>query len=107
MDEYIERDNVYEALTSLLNDIEDDTEHSTEFANGFEQALRCVESKVEDIPAANVRPERHGKWQRSCDGYSYFCSECGEEPDRMGGRLSLNLDRCPYCGAKMDGKERE
>lgn len=100
MAEHIERDNVYEGLRSLLNDIYDDTEHSAEFARGFEQALRCAADNVTDIPAADVFPERHGEWRRSYDGYSYFCSICGEEPDRNSKLLS---NFCPWCGAKMDG----
>lgn len=42
MADCIERESVYNLLTSLLNDIYDDTERSTEFTSGFEQALRCV-----------------------------------------------------------------
>lgn len=101
MTECIGRDSVYEVLTSLLNDIADDTEHSTEFANGFEQALRCVVDKVADIPTADVRPERHGHWITRHDGLP-FCSEC--DYNRLG-YIAVDLDYCPRCGAKMDGKD--
>lgn len=93
----IERDSIYEVLTSLLNDIEDDTEHSTEFANGFEQALRCAADKIADIPVADIRPERHGVWLVSGDCYE--CSECG------GGSVVNANPYCWKCGAKMDGKD--
>lgn len=63
-----------------------------------------IQRVIDSIPAADVRPERHGKWKRSCDEYSYFCSICGEEPDKSGRLLS---DFCPWCGAKMDGKDGE
>lgn len=102
----IERDSIYEVLTSLLNDIEDDTEHSTEFANGFEQALRCAADKIADIPVADVRPERHGRWQDAdMNGdFLYKCSECGDlfYPCDDG---EIYFKFCPNCGAKMDGKD--
>ncbi len=109
MTECIGRDSVYEVLTSLLNDIADDTEHSTEFANGFEQALRCVVDKVADIPTADVRPERHGEWV-NMGGGEWGCSCCGHVISTEGSwehplsETQCN-DYCRKCGAKMDGKD--
>lgn len=94
MAEYIEREKVEEMLNRFYFG------HGEHWCN----ALGVAEEGLDAIPAADVRPERHGKWKRSCDGYSYFCSICGEEPDKSGRLLS---DFCPWCGAKMDGKDGE
>lgn len=73
-----------------------------------------IADKIYAIPAANVRPERHGYWKGytksafcGCDDYGnpiyrdvkiYYCSLCD--------RKSVVREKfCPNCGAKMDGKE--
>lgn len=53
---------------------------------------------IEELPAADVAPVRHGRWTR-IDYHDARCSECGHKtyyPDR----ISLY---CPECGARMDG----
>lgn len=101
MADYVERKSVYEVLASLINDIVDDAESPIECVK--ENTLRCVADKVKDIPAADVRSERHGHWITRHDGLP-FCSEC----DYNGlGYIALDLDYCPHCGAKMDGKGEE
>lgn len=112
MTEYIERDSVGEILTRLLNDIIDDMESSVEHANGFEQALRCVTDKVADIPSADVRPERHGRWVSWEEAGNfitspdrYECSICHDAAQRLCNGIDLLSDYCPNCGAKMDRKD--
>lgn len=54
---------------------------------------------IEELPAADVAPVRHGRWTR-IDYHDARCSECGHKtyyPDR----ISLY---CPECGARMDGE---
>ena len=97
MAEYIEREKVYNILNGLLNDICDSTETSEEFDVGWETALERANDKINDIPAADVRPERHGEWLVS--GECYECSECG------GGSTVNTNPYCWKCGAKMDGKD--
>ncbi len=58
--------------------------------------------EIKRLPTADVRPERHGHWIISCDGYYPYCSECTKEPQ---GRVMT--DWCPNCGAKMDGEDGE
>ena len=58
--------------------------------------------KIKSIPAVDVAPVRHGRWERTAkwwQGGSAWkqCSECG----------ILHLGKsnfCPHCGAKMDGE---
>ena len=54
-----------------------------------------VDTLVE-IPLANVKAVKYGKWLINCDGYYPYCSECKEEP--KGGLMS---QYCPHCGATM------
>ncbi|MDE6733804.1 MAG: DUF2797 domain-containing protein [Oscillospiraceae bacterium] len=67
-----------------------------EESQGFGKALSEL---PETIPAADVRPERHGHWIEY-DGYQ-VCSECGEEHAWDSYRATY----CEDCGAKMDGKD--
>ena len=63
---------------------------------------------IEEVPAADVEPVRHGWWvERMLDNFKKYecaCSECGA-------RYIGNYDQycepaefyyCPNCGAKMD-----
>ena len=93
MAEYIEREKVLELMSNIELDL------MRNFDIDGAEVIAQARTHISDIPAADARPERHGKWEKSCDGYSYFCSICKEEPDRSGRLLS---DFCPWCGAKMD-----
>ena len=64
---------------------------------------------IDEIPAADVVPVRHGRWKQdilrvkaalSIVAQVYICSECGK-PAKM------QHNFCPHCGAKMDEKECE
>ena len=53
---------------------------------------------LENIPAADVAPVKHGKWINHNDdilGLTSECSVCHIEG-------MLNGNYCPNCGAKMD-----
>ncbi len=66
-----------------------------------EVSLDGLYANIRAIPAADVRPERHGRWLFIDDGF-YECSECGAFNDRVAGQIY-----CWKCGAKMDGKDGE
>lgn len=51
---------------------------------------------IDKIPAADVRPNIHAKWEINCDGWYPYCSNCKQEPQ---GRIMTNF--CPNCGADM------
>lgn len=60
------------------------------------------------IPAADVAPVRHGRWQYNTDFYIWCCSECGENPHKGTGVVTTAEKLpayCPNCGARMDGAE--
>ncbi len=117
MAEYIERDSISEVLDGLVERIEDSLKHSTQFGSGCDYAIRYISNKVEDIPAANVRPERHSHWHEyeSCvfmgrygkdgepifqDRKTFMCVKCGRN-------TIIKETFCPSCGAKMDGTNQK
>ena len=79
MAEYIERERAMQiAFTSPF------------FSNALMEEIKA-------IPAANVAPVVHSKWEICCDGYYPYCKRCRNEPQ---GRVMTQF--CPNCGAKMD-----
>ena len=81
MSDYISRDA---ALTALQN---------PELFNVSPRFLQILR----DLPAADVEPVRHGRWERSILAYDFKrCSECSSV-------WSRTSNYCPNCGAKMDG----
>lgn len=57
------------------------------------------------MPAADVAPVRHGRWEPYVECLRWRCSECGSfidiDPiDEIIGKSLPNF--CPQCGAKMD-----
>lgn len=66
------------------------------FINGIESVLEYAEN----LPAADVAPVVHGRWN-NMDGYKTrkVCSECGWDVPEYGKFYSY----CPNCWAKMDG----
>jgi DNA-directed RNA polymerase subunit RPC12/RpoP len=84
------------------------SEHGEE---GESCASHCGDyALIQNIPAADVEPVRHGRWiDKSNDEYAYYCenvyqcSACGEEWDILEGTPKQNsYHYCPNCGAKMD-----
>ena len=94
MDEYIDREALEVALNHRLNFLMAENGEYDHYTSGFDEAV----TRVENFPAADVAPVRHGRWlpqvvlgQKACD-----CSEC----KTLG---SPHWKWCPVCGAKMDG----
>ena len=94
MDEYIER----EAVLAKQH-----TSHVKSDRGCVDYYHRCIDSgDVEEIPAADVVPVRHGRWEpltMSTDNgmeVLWVHAECGCE------RYEKS-NYCPNCGARMDG----
>lgn len=62
---------------------------------------------IEQIPAADVAPVKHGKWiWDTREVYPKpMCSRCGMEPWRKSNRTKDLPNFCPNCGAKMDWED--
>lgn len=66
----------------------------------------CIASEIADIPAADVAPVVHGRWEQDADG-DWYCTNCDEVVAicESGRERTYRKPYCPNCGAKMDGKE--
>ena len=87
MAEYIERQSVLDAIPHT----DEDKQIS------FFGAVADFVAIVSEIPAADVAPVVHSKWEICSDGYYPYCKRCRNEPQ---GRVMTKF--CPNCGAKMD-----
>lgn len=86
MAEYISRDTAIARLTRL--------EVTDKLAT-----MADAKREIADMPAADVTPVRHGRWDDSYDGITPYCTVCG-----CSHRLMVRTPKyCPNCGAKMDG----
>lgn len=62
---------------------------------------------LHDIPAADVAPVVHGRWEQENNPFDdsiWVCSVCNEPFSIICGTPEENsMNYCPNCGAKMDG----
>ena len=75
--------------------------HGNDFVSGIEMVLEYAKN----IPAADVAPVRHGRWEIEMDDMGWLkhtCPNCGYVK-RTDIHVSLGWNYCPICGAKMDG----
>ena len=94
MTEYIEREALYEKAYWH-------GEHP-DVGNPFPDGVDAIDIEdVDAIPAADVAPVRHGRWEVvvGSDGKEHIvCTGCRKQQDLIG-----VFFYCPNCGAKMDG----
>ena len=101
MSDYIEREA---ALAYPIRKDKCDRKHANKhFILGIESVIEFVEN----LPAADVAPVRHGRWEfpiftDSDDGLDprVKCSECGSVEAAF-----ARWKYCPNCGARMDKED--
>lgn len=99
MAEYIERGAAVAAMQNAEHDLMADygRECGCEWGISTEKAIETIKS----VPAADVVPAVHGRWDDSLDGITPFCTVCG-----CTHRCLIRKPiYCPNCGAKMDLEE--
>lgn len=102
-DEYISREAALVAIRSLYPGIPFTKRLMQKWHEENRNFMQC-ESAIEELPAADVDPMRHGRWIWDDEGY--HCSECFYHAyGETGEVLSGNWHYCPNCGAKMDGEQ--
>jgi len=86
MAEYIEREAVIDLITRR-----------------YENPEICTQ-EINSIPAADVAPVVHGRWEQDADG-DWYCSNCDEVVAicESGRERTYRKPYCPNCGAMMDG----
>ena len=103
MAEYIEREVAISAFDFADADVIEDYGDGADFGFG----RKNIRDVIQKVPAADVVPVVHGRWEEQDDGWGgtyYDCSACGESWTTIDGTpLQNNMNYCPNCGAKMDG----
>ena len=100
MAEYIEREALEAALNHRLNFLMAENDEYDHYTSGFDEAV----TRVENFPAADVAPVRHGRWVSVPHKLARVCSVCNrDEPYKFADIDADVYDYCPNCGAKMDG----
>ena len=89
--EYITKETVLKMLNKIENAVEDGEGYQFNEWVGY----------VKELPAEEVQPIVHGKWNALGFGFGE-CSVCG---DKVGNIFVSNF--CPNCGAKMDGNSQK
>ena len=70
----------------------------------FQSEWEEIEEAINAVPAADVAPVVHGRWERDADG-DWYCTNCDEVVAicESGRERTYRKPYCPNCGAKMDG----
>ena len=106
MAEYIERKVVINRIKEYTLDVYDlDLDDAKQFGGNsrienYCEGLYEATELVDEIPAANVAPVQHAKWEIvvGSNGKEYMvCTGCRKQQDLTG-----VFSYCPNCGAKMD-----
>ena len=102
MDEYIERESLYEK--AYWHGRHPDVD------NPFPDGVDAIDIKdVDTIPAADVAPVRHGRWIEPSRLYygakQYECSLCYSDTFWKKHSITEKYPHCPNCGATMDLEE--
>lgn len=71
-------------------------------ASALRRAVTECVRKIELMPAADVEPVRHGRWEH-LGGDGWCCSACGFVVTTEGSWDNPTQKYCEECGAKMDG----
>lgn len=103
MDKYIKREEAILARPEWRELVDD-------FSAGFNICIDEYIDRIDEIPAADVVPARHGCWNADKEDVEwgnslirYRCSICKKRPpfDKEEYKFILS-PYCPNCGAKME-----
>ena len=95
MDEYIKRKEIRKAYEKLARSYM----HGEPYIADWK-----FDEMIEELPAADVAPVRHGRWENG----NPICTVCGGDKFKdldADIRCDWQPAFCPNCGAKMDLKE--
>lgn len=108
MAEYIDRQKAID-LFFPVDPENDGSDGTTLVCLPLNYSSADIESKLSDMPAADVATVRHGRWD--IDEFGHYCTVCREYGPEIEGDaeivdlLKYGTPYCPYCGAKMDLEE--
>lgn len=97
--DYISRDELRKHLANCMT--------AEFFDSDMKKAVVGIDVYVENIPAADVQPVKHGYWVEE-EPRVLKCSVCGEyAPMNYLGQNCIDSRYCPWCGTKMDAEPDE
>lgn len=108
MDKYMNKKDVVSYIRKEAAEAQSAFEELGGESGIIAEAFEDLANELEDFPAADVAPVRHGRWKYNTDFQVWNCSECGENPHKGTG-VVVAAEKlpayCPHCGAQMDGAE--
>ena len=109
MAEYIKRDAAIREIEQI-NPVDYGAMWDYEAHHWAGECLRDCKEAIDSIPAADVAPVVHGRFEPCFDENGNWrqgfakCSNCGKE---YYAQVINHFGYCPNCGAKMDGGEND
>lgn len=97
MTEYIERANLIARIKYYVTHTPKD--------KGENYAYSVMLNEMLNLPAADVVPVVHGRWEQTEAPFMNECEDCSVCGYRTVWGHRFNY--CPNCGAKMDGDDPE
>lgn len=93
MKEYIDRERLKVAFLEDLHNLQSVDEHT----------MNLILIEIDEAPAADVAPVRHGRWVNTNKEVEQMCkcSECGYPISYFWSRTPY----CPNCGCHMDKED--
>jgi hypothetical protein len=108
---FIKRDQERQYWMEYLNQQKGTKEYSSaekavdNWLRGYGEAIENILA-IFDKLSVDVEPVKHGEWTNNEDDWEYYkCSICRNEAYWDTDYGQQLFDFCPWCGAKMDGKE--
>lgn len=103
--EYIERNAVVNGIRNAIKNYSDDKSEVNKITASI---FEIFAKEFESIPAADVAPVRHAKWELidECINEGVYCSNCHKKIYRARAEYAnqkVKSNYCPNCGARMDG----
>ena len=105
MDKYMKKSDVIAYIRNEAKEAQSAFEELGGESGIIAEAFEDLANELEDFPATDVAPVRHGRWALNKKYGDYECSECGQGDVKAMDFTNLKMRYCPNCGAKMYGAE--
>lgn len=112
MDKYMKKSDVIAYIRKEAKEAQSAFEELGGESGIIAEAFEDLANELEDFPATDVAPVRHGAWISWDEAdnlipspHRHECSACHDVAQVLVNGVELLSDYCPNCGAKMDGAE--